>query len=99
MGRMINEPVSVYVDHENRNEFISKVKNVETFSDPKFFNTVFVTGDDMVAEEKAMKQREIDEWNKKIVVANKHFFVNTKPQGSHQMDKYNSLREGKVQKT
>jgi hypothetical protein len=56
---------------------------VQTFSDAKFFNTVFVSGDDMVAEEMAIKQREIDEWNKKIVVANKHFYVNTKPNESH----------------
>lgn len=52
----------------------------------------------MVAEEMAIKQREIDEWNKKIVVGNKHFFVNTKPNESHQLDKYQSLREDKVNK-
>lgn len=32
----------------------------------------------MVAEEKAIRQREIDEWNKKVVVENKHFTVNTR---------------------
>lgn len=34
-----------------------------TFSDGKFFKTVFVSGDDMVAEEQAIKQKELDEWN------------------------------------
>jgi hypothetical protein len=34
---------------------VQKVKGVSTFSDPSFFKTVFVTGDDMVAEEKAIK--------------------------------------------
>lgn len=67
----------------SKSDWIPKVKGVQTFSDAKFFNTVFVSGDDMVAEELAIKQREIDEWNKKIVVANKHFYVNTKPNESH----------------
>lgn len=49
-----------------------------TFSEGKFFNTVFVSGDDMVAEEMAIKQKEQEEWNAKVVVANKHFSVNTK---------------------
>ena len=31
-------------------DFQSKVQNVETFSDPSFFNTVFISGDDMVKE-------------------------------------------------
>lgn len=48
---MLNQPVHQYVDPENRTEFIPKVKGVNTFSDPKFFKTVFVSGDDMVAEE------------------------------------------------
>lgn len=73
----------VYHNDGTKNDWIPKVKGVQTFSDAKFFNTVFVSGDDMVAEEMAIKQREIDEWNKKIVVGNKHFFVNTKPNESH----------------
>jgi hypothetical protein len=31
------------------------IKGVTTFSDGKFFKTVFVSGDDMVAEELAIK--------------------------------------------
>ena len=52
---------------------------MQTFSDAKFFNTVFIGGDDMVAEELADKKREVEEWKKKVVVENEHFFVNTKP--------------------
>ena len=43
--------------------FVQKIKGVTTFSDNKFFKTVFVSGDDMVAEEKEMKQKEQEEWN------------------------------------
>lgn len=62
--------------------FIQKVKGVTTFSDNKFFKTVFVSGDDMVAEENALKQAELEDWNSKVIVADKHFAVNTKPMGS-----------------
>ena len=41
------------------------------------FKTVFISGDDMVKEEQEMKQREIDNFNKKVVVDNQHFIVNT----------------------
>ena len=77
---------------------MQKVKGVSTFSDPSFFKTVFVTGDDMVAEEKAIRQKEIDEWQKKMVVANRHFSVNTKVLETHHLDKYKGLREGHVKK-
>lgn len=50
----------------------------------------------MVAEENAIKQKEIEDWNKKVVVANKHFFVNTKPNESSQVEKYRSLRQDPV---
>lgn len=33
----------------------------------------------MVAEEQALKRSEMDVWNRKLVVDNKHFRVNTKP--------------------
>ena len=94
----LTDPGHIYIDQADRPEFIPKVKGVQTFSDPKFFKTVFVSGDDMVAEENAIRQKEIDDWNKKVVVANKHFFVNTKPSESQQVEKYRNLREGNVQK-
>ena len=51
----------------------------------------------MVKEMAELKQKEIDDFEKKVVVANKHFGVNTK-QGSHQMDKYKSMLTDPVQK-
>ncbi len=39
---------------------------------------MFKSDDDVVLEEKALRQKEIDEWNSKIVVNNKNFKVNTK---------------------
>jgi hypothetical protein len=51
----LTDPGHVYIDQQDRPEFIPKVKGVQTFSDPKFFKTVFVSGDDMVAEEMALK--------------------------------------------
>ena len=52
----------------------------------------------MVAEENAIKQKELEELNSKIVVKNKHFAVNTKILESQQVDKYKGLREGGVRK-
>jgi len=52
----------------------------------------------MVAEENAIRLKEIEEWSKKVVVANKHFKVNTKVQESHQIDKFRSMREEGVKK-
>lgn len=71
---------------------------MQTFSDAKFFNTVFIGGDDMVAEELADKKREVEEWKKKVVVENEHFFVNTKPNETHQKDKYHSMRQDPIVK-
>ncbi len=59
-------------------DFQSKVKNIQNFSDPSYFKTVFISGDDMVKEMAEMKQKEIDDFEKKVVVANKHFSVNTR---------------------
>ena len=44
-----------------------------------------------------MKQKEIEEFEKKVVVANKHFSVNTQ-QGKGQMDKYKNMLTEPVQK-
>ena len=53
----------------------------------------------MVKEEAEMKQKEIDDWNKKVVVANNHFQVNTREkQKVAQADKYKNVREGEVVK-
>ena len=45
----------------------------------------------MVKEMAEQRQKEIDDFNKKVVVDNKHFRVNTRVQQSHQMQKKNSM--------
>ena len=42
-------------EDDGKPDFIKKVKGVTTFSAKDFFNTVFITGDDMVAEMKELK--------------------------------------------
>ena len=39
---------------------------------------MFISGDDMVKEMAELKQKEKDDFEKKVVVANQHFFVNTR---------------------
>ncbi len=75
---------------------MQKVKGVTTFSNKEFFNTVFITGDDMVAEMKALKQKEVDDFNSKLVVDTKIFKVNTKVLESEQVSKYKSMLETNV---
>ena len=45
----------------------------------------------MVKEMAEMKQREIEEFDKKVVVDTKHMNVNTRVQQTHQMVKKNSM--------
>jgi hypothetical protein len=60
---------------------------------------VFISGDDMVKELAEQKQKEIDDFNKKVVVANKNFMVNTREKAKvAQLDKYKNVREGDVNK-
>ena len=42
----------------------------------------------MVKEMAEMKQREIEAFEKKVVVDNKHFYVNSLVKPSHQIDKH-----------
>jgi hypothetical protein len=49
-------------------------------------------------EEQAMKVQKVKDWEANVVVKNKHFKVNTRQSVSHQLDKFNSIREGKVSK-
>ena len=46
----------------------------------------------MVKEMAEDRQKEKDAWNKKVVVDNTHFKVNTRVAKSHQQDKNNSIR-------
>ena len=62
------------------------------FSDRNYFKSVFISGDDMVKEEAEQRQREIDEFNKKVVVESKVFKVNTIVNESNNVDKYREIR-------
>ena len=85
-------------DH-GKEDFYSKVKSKnQTFSDPSYFNTVFISGDDMVKEMAELKQKEKEDFEKKVVVANQHFFVNTRVAASHQIDKHASMRQDPINK-
>lgn len=52
------------------------MKTKDTFADPDYFKTVFISGDGLVKEQLEAKQKEIDEFNRKLVVENKYFSVN-----------------------
>ena len=53
----------------------------------------------MVKELAEQKQKEIDDFNKKVVVANVNFMVNTREKAKvAQLDKYKNVREGDVNK-
>ena len=53
----------------------------------------------MVKELAEQKQREIDEFKKKVVVASENFLVNTREKSKvAQLDKYKNVREGEVVK-
>ena len=85
-------------EDDGKPDFYSKVKNTKTFSDASYFKTVFISGDDMVKEMAEQKQKEIDDFNKKVVVDNKHFHVNTRVQQTHQMSKKNSMLQDQAAK-
>ena len=85
-------------EDDGKVDFCSKVKGVETFSHKDFFQTVFISGDDMVAEMQAMKKKEIEDWQKKVVVANTNFAVNTTMPTSQQTEKFKGIREGSIKK-
>ena len=66
------------IGQNGKPDFQSKVKSQRpTFSHKEYFNTVFISGDDMVKEMAAQKQKEIDDWRNKVVVADENFKVNT----------------------
>lgn len=53
----------------------------------------------MVKELAEQKQKEIDEFNKKVVVKNQHFYVNTREKDKVvQVDRFKNIREDDVQK-
>lgn len=91
-----------FVPGENgKPDFQSKIKvSRATFSEADYFKTVFISGDDMVKEQLLDKQKEIDDWNKMVVVKNTHFYVNTKEKkkATSHLDKFKGLRENEARK-
>jgi len=61
-------------------DFNRQVLGVDTFSEKEYFKTIFVLppGKDLEIEKAAEKAKLIEDWNKKVVVKNTHFAVNTK---------------------
>lgn len=52
----------------------------------------------MVKEEAEQRQKEIDDFNKKVIVDNKVFKVNTIVQESNNVDKFKEIRQDPVKK-
>ena len=72
--------------------FLSRVASQnQTFSKPGYFNTVFISGDNMEKEMADAKKREQEIEEAKIIVANKHFVVNTRVPASNQTIKYRGM--------
>ena len=68
------------------------------FSPQNYFKTVFASGGDMVAEEKAIRDKELETFNKKMVVDSKQFSVNTIVKKNHLLLKYTNIREDPAKK-
>lgn len=77
---------------------MSKVKGPKDFSEPAFFKTVFISGEGMDKEIAELKKKEQEEFDKKVVVKNKHFYVDSLIRESQQVDKYKSIRKDPIKK-
>ena len=78
--------------------FMARANAQMTFSHPDYFNTVFASGDSVTQEEQERRQKEHADFERKVVVDNKHFYVNTKPHKLNQQDKYRGMLHGQVTK-
>ena len=58
-------------------DFMTKIKQQPLFSERNYFKSVFISGESIEKEEQEWRKKEIDEFNKKVVVDNKVFKVNT----------------------
>src|SRR5262249_21228362 len=93
------KPSPSIMREEGKKEFQKNFRCPATFSERDFFNTVFISGDDMVKEQLDQLHKEQDDWKKKVVVANTHFQVNTRvPKRSEQTDKHNNMLEEEPKK-
>ena len=80
-------------------EFQPKVKGENTFSHRSFFDTVMLDGD-QPAKAKELKKNADDEFNRKLVVDNTKFIVNTvrKPDKASILDKFTNILDDPVVK-
>lgn len=84
---------------EGKPGFYTNFRCQQTFSEPAFFKTVFISGDDMVKEMQEAREKEVEDWKKKVVVENEHFTVNTRqPKHQAQVDKNRTMLEDPVKK-
>ena len=65
-------------EYGGKPDFFMNFRCPQTFADPSFFKTVFISGDDMVREMAEAKAKEAEDWKKKVVVESTHFTVNTR---------------------
>jgi hypothetical protein len=75
---MTKEKAKFNPEESGKPNFFMNFRCPPTFSEGAFFKTVFISGDNMVRELQEAKQREIEAWNKKVVVDSTHFTVNTR---------------------
>jgi len=62
--------------------------------DPEYWKTVFISGDGLAAEMEADKQREKDEWEKKVVVDDVMFRAVLHARAAAQIDRSESMLKG-----
>lgn len=80
-------------------DFQTNFKVPPTFAERAFFNTVFISGDDMVKEQQELIQKELDTWKSKVVVANPHFQVDTRQyEKPGQKEKHRGMLDGDPKK-
>ena len=85
-------------DGSGKPDFFMNFRCPQTFADPEFFKTVFISGDDMVKEMQEAKIKEQEDWKKKVVVDSTHFSVNTRAPDTSQVDKVHTLLEERPKK-
>ena len=78
---------------KGKKAFVKNVGKTEIFSAPEYFKTVHLSGDDQFKQIQEDKQKEYDDWRKKVVVDNPVIQLTLKPQKekAHQYDRRKGL--------
>ena len=79
-------------------DFMSRVPSINTFSEQSYFKTIFSGAADLQSELSATRQKEVEEFKRKVVVDSLDFKVNKMIKHSHVLDKRKNLLEDPVQK-